>query len=217
MQIIRKGDYHSMPWKNGGGETLEVAVHPPGASVNDFDWRVSIAKVAADGPFSIFPDIDRTLSLLDGDGIELVAETGSMNELQRGSEPFSFAADLGINGRLLNGPITDLNVMSRRGRFTHRVQRRVIDDTISIQPGAGTTMLIGNSPYIVLQPNAEIQPLDLVILTSSEITLRPLGRYAVIFIVELIPYENDSSRRKSLAKPLDDEPDFGRPLHRAMG
>lgn len=158
--------------------------------------------MAADGPFSIFPDIDRTLSLLDGDGIELVAETGSMNELQRGSEPFSFAADLGINGRLLNGPITDLNVMSRRGRFTHRVQRRVIDDTISIQPGAGTTMLIGNSPYIVLQPKAEIQPLDLVILTSSEITLRPLGRYAVIFIVELIPMrttprEERASRSRS--------------------
>ena len=50
-----------MPWKNGGGETAEIAVSPPGAALDDFDWRLSMARVETDGPFSAFPGIDRTL------------------------------------------------------------------------------------------------------------------------------------------------------------
>ncbi len=38
-----------MPWKNGGGVTTEICVSPPSGA---FDWRVSIATVNADGPFS---------------------------------------------------------------------------------------------------------------------------------------------------------------------
>ena len=44
----------AVPWKNGGGVTREVAAHPAGASLEDFDWRVSTAEVRAAGPFSGF-------------------------------------------------------------------------------------------------------------------------------------------------------------------
>ena len=55
MRILRAADYRRMPWKNGSGETVEVAVFPPGASIDDFDWRISIATVAAEnGAFSLF-------------------------------------------------------------------------------------------------------------------------------------------------------------------
>jgi environmental stress-induced protein Ves len=47
-----------MPWKNGGGETTEIAVFPDGAGLSDFDWRVSMARVDGDGPFSSFPGIE---------------------------------------------------------------------------------------------------------------------------------------------------------------
>ena len=62
-RLLRNSDHRRMPWKNGGGETVEVIVHPEGASLSDFGWRVSMASVASDGPFSVFPDIDRTLEL----------------------------------------------------------------------------------------------------------------------------------------------------------
>ena len=39
----------SRPWKNGGGETAEIVVWPPGAGFDGFDWRVSTARVAQDG------------------------------------------------------------------------------------------------------------------------------------------------------------------------
>ncbi|HEY9239438.1 MAG TPA: HutD family protein, partial [Burkholderiaceae bacterium] len=37
-------------WKNGAGLTREIAFGGPGAA--DFDWRISVAEVARDAPFS---------------------------------------------------------------------------------------------------------------------------------------------------------------------
>ena len=60
-----------MPWKNGGGVTSELARSP---QADEFDWRLSVAEVATDGPFSQFPGIDRLLVLLSGaDAGQLIA------------------------------------------------------------------------------------------------------------------------------------------------
>jgi environmental stress-induced protein Ves len=123
MRIIRAADCLVMPWKNGGGTTTEIAVAPEGASLNDFDWRISMAHVGQDGPFSSFPGIDRTLSVLTGSGITLAFGDGERIRLDRGSAPYPFAADRTVDGLLVDGPIDDLNVMSRRGRWRHRVER----------------------------------------------------------------------------------------------
>ena len=123
MRIIRAADCLVMPWKNGGGTTTEIAVAPEGASLNDFDWRISMAHVGQDGPFSSFPGIDRTLSVLTGAGIILAFGDGKRIRLDRGSAPYPFAADRAVEGLLVDGAIDDLNVMSRRGRWRHRVER----------------------------------------------------------------------------------------------
>ncbi len=65
------------PWKNGGGTTREIAVRPPGAGMDAFAWRVSVADIVADGPFSAFPGIDRQIALLDGAGVHLQAHDDS--------------------------------------------------------------------------------------------------------------------------------------------
>ncbi|KRE24817.1 hypothetical protein ASE66_02440 [Bosea sp. Root483D1] len=123
MRIIRAADCLVMPWKNGGGTTTEIAVAPDGASLDDFDWRISMAHVGQDGPFSSFPGIDRTLSVLTGAGITLAFGGGERVRLDRTSAPYPFAADRAVNGLLVDGAIDDLNVMSRRGRWQHRVER----------------------------------------------------------------------------------------------
>jgi environmental stress-induced protein Ves len=123
MRIIRAADCLVMPWKNGGGTTTEIAVAPEGASLDDFDWRISMAHVGQDGPFSSFPGIDRTLSVLTGGGITLAFGDGERMRLDRSSAPYPFAADRAVDGLLVSGPIDDLNVMSRRGRWRHRVER----------------------------------------------------------------------------------------------
>ena len=59
-------------WKNGGGVTREIVASPEGAPLDAFDWRVSLADVSADGPFSSFPGVDRTLTVVEGAGMDLM-------------------------------------------------------------------------------------------------------------------------------------------------
>ena len=135
MRIIRAADCLVMPWKNGGGTTTEIAVAPEGASLNDFDWRISMAHVGQDGPFSSFPGIDRTLSVLTGAGITLAFGDGERIRLDRGSAPYPFAADRAVEGLLVDGAIDDLNVMSRRGRWRHRVERLLGAESLAASEG----------------------------------------------------------------------------------
>lgn len=104
-----------MPWRNGLGVTLEVARFPAGDG--PFGWRVSIAKVDADGPFSLFPGIDRILVPLDGDGIRLEDPASGMATILPPLAVGRFEGDRPTVGRLLGGPIRDFNVMTRRGEW----------------------------------------------------------------------------------------------------
>jgi uncharacterized protein len=115
MRIVRSADSPRTPWKNGGGETTQIAISPAGASLEDFDWRVSTAQVASDGPFSVFPGIDRHLAILDGAGIVLERHGHAATTLTREMPPYVFPGDILLAVRLIDGPIVDLNVMTRRG------------------------------------------------------------------------------------------------------
>jgi environmental stress-induced protein Ves len=123
MRILRAADRKRMPWKNGGGETTEIAVFPENAGLSDFDWRVSMARVDGDGPFSSFPGIDRTLAILEGAGIILDVEGYEPKRLTLGSEPHAFPADLPTSAMLIDGTVIDFNAMSRRGIVAHEVRR----------------------------------------------------------------------------------------------
>ncbi|MDV4178348.1 HutD family protein [Rhizobium brockwellii] len=142
MSILRAGDHKRMPWKNGKGETVEIAVFPPGASINDFDWRVSMATVAEDGPFSIFPGIDRTLAILDGNGMVLDVEGSTGVLLTTASDPLAFAADIPVAARLQDGAITDLNVMTRRDGLTHTLIRIDVDGSKTVPLPPSTCLFL---------------------------------------------------------------------------
>ena len=111
-----------MRWKNDGGETAEIAAAPRSDTLDGFDWRLSIARVTRDGPFSTFPAVDRTLTILDGAGLRLTIGN-AIHVLTRESSPLAFPADVATESLLLDGPVTDFNVMTRRGRFAHVIER----------------------------------------------------------------------------------------------
>ena len=142
MRILRAGDHKRMPWKNGKGETVEIAVFPPDASINDFDWRISMATVAEDGPFSIFPGIDRTLAILDGNGMVLDVEGSSPVLLTAASDPLAFPADIPVAARLEHGAITDLNVMTRRDGLAHTLIRIDVDGSKTVPLSPATCLLL---------------------------------------------------------------------------
>jgi environmental stress-induced protein Ves len=139
MRLIRSTNYRRQPWKNGGGETIEIAVYPRDASVNDFDWRISKARVDADGAFSTFPSVDRTLTVLEGQGINLEVE--GLPPAQITDQPHSFPGDKPTSASLINGPIVDLNVMTRRNVLSHRVSRLML---------AGPRDMVVRSPVVLI-------------------------------------------------------------------
>jgi environmental stress-induced protein Ves len=112
--VLSPADYRRMPWKNGGGHTTEIATFPAGSDLASFVWRVSIAEVLQDGPFSPFPGVERTLVLLAGGGMRLMGE-GAPIELRTAFEPMVFSGDATLQCRLLAGPVRDFNLMVRRG------------------------------------------------------------------------------------------------------
>ncbi|NTF09517.1 HutD family protein [Agrobacterium rubi] len=139
MKILRASDYKRMSWKNGKGETAEIAVFPADASIDDFDCRISMASVVEDGAFSTFENVDRTLVVLSGEGITLSVDGSEAVELRPDSEPHSFAADAPTKATLLGGPITDLNIMTRRGTSDCQVRRQISGPVAA--SGRGVTLV----------------------------------------------------------------------------
>lgn len=131
-QLIPANSLVPMPWKNGGGTTRELVKVPASSTIDDFDWRISFAALATSGPFSLFPDIDRTMIVTDGKGIELTARNERV-VLRSSDEPFSFPGEIPYHASLVDGPIADLNVMTRRTRYDHHVRRHKIAGTSRYQ------------------------------------------------------------------------------------
>ncbi|WP_329146503.1 HutD family protein [Streptomyces sp. NBC_01456] len=121
MRILRAQGRAAAPWSNGGGVTREIAVHPPGAGWDGFAWRVSLADVTRDGPYSPLSGVRRILTVVDGAGLELTVD-GTVRPLPGRHRPFAFPGGATTDSRLLDGPVVNLNVMLRDGRADATVE-----------------------------------------------------------------------------------------------
>jgi environmental stress-induced protein Ves len=186
MRILRAENYHRMKWKNGGGETAEIAVSPEGAGLDGFDWRVSMATVEASGPFSLFPGVDRTLSVLEGEGIVLDVDGQTPVTLTAASAPYSFPADAATNAKLVGGPIRDLNVMTRRGRWRHQVSVRTLDGSRDVPVHGKEALLFSGSDDLLAGlggGQARLGRFDAVVLNDPSAALRIEGS-GQFFVIE---------------------------------
>jgi environmental stress-induced protein Ves len=155
MRLIRPAEYRVMQWKNGGGVTTEIYVSPPSGA---FDWRVSIATVNADGPFSVFAGYERHIMTLSGQGMVLDIEGCGKFTLEP-LQPFSFSGDARVHGSLLEGAVLDFNLMVRRD-FGHGTLR-VVDGCEGFKLGSEKSSLLAyvlqgkcKSEVYGLEPNA---------------------------------------------------------------
>ncbi|KQT69893.1 MULTISPECIES: HutD family protein [unclassified Aureimonas] len=157
MRLLPAAGHRRMPWKNGGGETIEIAVYPEGAGLDAFDWRVSMAIVAGDGPFSVFPGIDRTLAIVEGEGMVLDIEGLGRHRLTCETAPLPFPADAPTSARLEDGAITDLNVMTRRGVRAHRVTRLDAQAPARIEAETGWRLVVALGAMVVSNGREELE------------------------------------------------------------
>ena len=109
IRHLKANDFKVMPWENGRGQTTEMWREDRAGAML---WRLSRAMVLEDGAFSIFPGVERNLTVISGVGFDLVgAERIRAGLLQ----PVEFDGDLAIRAEGVLGPCEDFNVMVRRG------------------------------------------------------------------------------------------------------
>ena len=170
MKILRAADYKTMPWKNGMGSTTEIAIHPADAKLDDFDWRVSMAHVTSDGPFSSFATIERTLLVLEGNGLNLSVEGQPITRIDRDTI-HTFPGDQPTSATLVDGPIIDLNVMSRRETVTHDVRRIKFAGRHDIIVSAQTMLVVerGQLDVVLPMPTASLGLRDAILVDPSTV------------------------------------------------
>ena len=175
MRLVRAADLVRTPWKNGGGTTAEIAAHPPGSDLDGFDWRLSMADVESDGPFSVFPGIDRTLTLIDGPGLDLLID-GEPHRLDPDHPICAFAGEAATVARLTGGPIRDFNVMTRRDRVRHEVsigQPGRYDNVAALLAlDAPTTVRIGGQRLVMARFDALLPGPDSIDIDRLALIIR---------------------------------------------
>jgi uncharacterized protein len=116
LQILRYATLPSMPWKNGLGRAKQLAIHPPRATAEAFEWRLSIAELTGTAPFSRFPGITRSLAVLEGT-LTLQWRNGEVEQLNPHSAPLEFAGEDAVTGSVQRGRALDLNLMWQHARW----------------------------------------------------------------------------------------------------
>lgn len=107
MRVITLNNTPATPWRNGGGVTRELLTWP---GPSDWRLRISVADIAADGPFSAFPGVRRWFTLLSGDGVALDFADRLLTQ-SPGDAPLAFDGTAAPGCRLIGGPVRDLNLM----------------------------------------------------------------------------------------------------------
>lgn len=116
MQIIRRSSLREGRWRNGMGVSWDIASEASG--VEDFGWRLAIARIDADVPFSLYPEVDRVFTLIAGKGLTLDFDGRPPLAVERLFVPHPFACDIPAFCRLRDGPCHALNLFTRRGQWS---------------------------------------------------------------------------------------------------
>ena len=112
---LKASDFKEMAWANGRGKTVELfRVDRDGAML----WRLSRAFVVEDGAFSLFPGVDRNLTVISGPGFDLAGDVRLPAGLL---QPVEFAGDVAVRAEGVVAPCEDFNVMVRRGAMQAEV------------------------------------------------------------------------------------------------
>jgi environmental stress-induced protein Ves len=129
IRHLRQSDFKSMPWANGKGTTLELArADQDGVML----WRLSRASVVEDGDFSVFPVVERNLTVITGPGFDLKFSDRTLTAAPL--MPVAFAGDEACRAVGVSAPSDDFNVMS--ARHLPKPQVRVINGSEALEPAA---------------------------------------------------------------------------------
>ncbi len=147
-RVLGPVNFRQMLWANGKGVTVEMARE-------DLDgrmlWRLSRASVVENGPFSIFPDVERNLTVLTGPGFRLTGDGVDLDA--RPMAPVAFAGDVAVMATGVTAPSDDFNVMT--ARHLQRPRVAVVEDGAALSPdGALLAVYTPKTERLVLADEA---------------------------------------------------------------
>lgn len=134
MRVVVAAACEPQPWANGGGTTRDLAIArsaavaalAPGPA---FDWRLSLADIDRDGPFSRLPGVERVFALVDGAAALAFDEAGASALFDVDADPIAFDGERAPHASLPHGvPARALNLMLARGRRTGAMRRVRLPD-----------------------------------------------------------------------------------------
>ncbi|MBL0749615.1 HutD/Ves family protein [Nocardioides baculatus] len=102
-RVVRSDAVRAEPWANGGGTTRELA------RADDGSWRISLAEIDRDGPFSTFAGQHRLLTVVDGPVLDL--DVDGRPHVVEPQRPFAFSGDAPVVASVPEGPVTAINVI----------------------------------------------------------------------------------------------------------
>jgi len=137
-----------MPWANGRGTSYEIASDRNEAG--EWSWRLAMAPVNEDGPFSRIECVNRSLAVVEGAGMLLSVDRKKLQCLPM--QVVQFRGDAITEATLTDGPIMDINLM---------VRRKEADGEMAIVSDAGLL----NSASIVVAVGGSVQ------VKSGELTI----------------------------------------------
>ncbi|WP_133479182.1 HutD/Ves family protein [Cognatilysobacter segetis] len=173
-RVIPSYEYRRSRWTNGAGWTREIHAEP--AEGGDWDWRLSIAEVGADGPFSTFEGVDRELVLLSGEGMRLRFDDGAVVDVMPPYGRHRFPGEAAVQGELVAGPTHDFNLMWRRGRYAADLWRRPLVGAMVVFAEPRTTwavhLLAGHARFADASGLPDLAMGDTALLEAGEDRLR---------------------------------------------
>ncbi len=169
-RILSASGYNRMRWKNGAGWTSEILRVPD----NDgWQWRLSIAEIESDAPFSAFPGVERELVLRSGNGLRLrfgEDGVGGVHPLLPPHDKLRFAGEHAAFGELIDGPTRDFNLMWKRDSYSAQLWHRPLVGSmvIFVDPGEAWAvyMLAGHAHFADHSGLGDLQMGDTAILTA---------------------------------------------------
>ena len=170
FSLHRMADCAPSLWKNGKGETFQRFILPVNSDLTNFDVRISMARVQTDGPFSIFPNINRHLMVLEGRGLTLTSSYFDSIELNAESSAFEFDGQWHIDSRLLDQEVLDFNVMVKKDYYHAGVNKVRLLPGKLVFPPSSMLLLLLLAPALISTPigDVSVNKYDLLQLAAGE-------------------------------------------------
>jgi len=168
-----------MPWANGRGTSYEI-VSDRNES-DEWTWRLAMAPVNEDGPFSRIECVNRFLAVIQGNGMLLSVDRKKVQ--CRPMQVVRFRGDAITDAMLTDGPITDINLMIRRKEADGEM---TIVAEAGLLRGASIVVAIGGSTQVQCGDSTiELEPHDSMLECDGETVSLVSGTVCVVAVKRL--------------------------------